>query len=140
MFFTTCALLAAQALSAVSVSFGPAEFTGGDSVVIDEVLSTSPALGIGDQVMVRGRYTLKSRDAAKLGLSLTRTESREPVRISPAANKQVVKGSGEFALVYDVGHVGCLHVSLSDSSDGRSFGTIYFGTPEQLARVQRSSR
>jgi hypothetical protein len=135
-----CVAHAAQALSEVTVGLGPAEFSGGDLVIIDKVLSTSPALEIGDRVVVRGRYTLASRSAAKLGLSLTRTQTREPVPISPAANKQVTRGSGEFELVYEVRYIGCLHVSLShpDPNDGRGFGTIYFGTREQLARVHKS--
>lgn len=138
--FTAAVAFAAPALSEIAVAFGPAEFSEGDSIIVDQVLGTSPKLEIGDRVVVRGRYRLASQARAKLGLSLTRTESREPVPISPAANKQVAKGAGEFELVYEVKHVGCMHVSLSDTSDGRSFGTVYFGTPEQLARVHRSPR
>ena len=138
LFLTAGVAFAAQALSEVAVAFGPKEFSDGDSIVIDQVLSTSPKLEIGDQVLIRGHYTLMSQSSAKLGLSLTRTQSREPVPISPAANKQISKGKGEFELLYEVRHIGCLHVSLSRVADGRMFSTLYFGTPEQLARVHKS--
>ena len=140
LLLSACFAFAAQALSEVPVAFGPAEFTRSDSIVIEKVLSTSPALGIGERVVVRGRYTLASRDHAKLGLSLTRTESRDLVPISPAANQQITRGSGTFELAYDVRHIGCLNASLSDAGTGKAFARIYFGTPEQLARVNRSPR
>jgi hypothetical protein len=93
---------------------------------------------IGDRVLVRGRYTLSSQPQAKLGLSLTRTQSKVEVPILPGANKLVSRGSGEFELVYDVTQIGCLRAGFSNLKGGKSFGTVFFGTPEQLARVKRS--
>lgn len=131
----TVVALAAAPLMEVAVAFGAPDFRRGDSIVIEQVLSTSPKLEIGDTVVIRGRYTLASQDRAKLGISLARTESRGPVRISPAANKHVTRGSSDFELRYEVQHVGCLNVSLSALDGGRAFGRIYLGTPEQLARI-----
>ena len=138
MLMTAVMALAAQALLPVAVALGPDEFADGDSIVIAAVLSTTPKMEIGDHVLVRGRYTLTSQAQAKLGLSLTRTQSQVSVPILPGANKQVSKGSGNFELVYEVTQVGCLRAGFSNLNDGKSFGTVFFGTPEQLARVKRS--
>jgi hypothetical protein len=138
LLLSTAVVLAAEALSPISVALGPTEFAEGDALVVDQVLASSPKLEIGDRVLVRGRYTLASQPEAKLGLSLTRTQSRAPVRISPGANMQIARGSGDFELIYEVTEIGCMRVALSNLTDGKSFGTIYFGTPEQLARVKRA--
>jgi hypothetical protein len=140
LLFAAAIAWAAPELKPIAVSVGPYEFVEGDSVVIDQVFCTSAKLEIGDTVVVRGRYTLASHQGAKLGLSLTRTESRVLVPIKPGANKNVATGSGEFELVYEVTQIGCMRVALSDLDGGQSFGTVYFGTPNQLATVNRSPR
>jgi hypothetical protein len=137
LLFTVTLACAAQALSPIAVAVGPNEFPQGDSVAIVEVLSDSPSLAPGSHVRVRGRYTLGSRGRARLGLSQTRTQSREPVPVLPGSGIEVSKGSGEFELVYEVSHVGCMRVALNNLDRGASFGTVYFGTPEQLASVKR---
>jgi hypothetical protein len=134
------AAFAAQPLSVVRVAVGPNEIPEGDSVTIVEVLSDSPTLEIGSRVLVRGRYTLGSRPRAKISLSQTRTESRGPVPILPGSRMEISKGSGEFELDYEVTQIGCMRVALNNLDSGPSFGTIYFGTPEQLARVKRDVR
>ena len=58
------------------------------------------------------------------------TEDREPTPISPAANVSVAEGSGDFERVYEVKHIGCLHLAFSGLPSGsppreRSFGTVY---------------
>ncbi len=70
-------------------------------------------------------------------MSQTRTESRASVPILPGSGKEISRGSGEFELVYEVTEIGCMRVALNNLDRGPSFGTIYFGTPEQLARVKR---
>ena len=137
--FAVTIAFAARALSPVAV--GPNEFPEGDSVTIVEVLSDPPGLEIGSRVLVRGRYTLASQARARIGLSQTRTESRAPVPVLPGSGMQISKGSGEFELVYEVTQIGCMRVALNHSTGGGpSFGTVYFGTPEQLARVKRAVR
>jgi hypothetical protein len=100
--FTVATAFAARALLSIAVAVGPNEFPTGDSVTIVEVLSDSPGLEIGSRVVVRGRYTLSSQAQARVGLSLTRTESRAPVPILPGSNMPISKGSGDFELVYEV--------------------------------------
>lgn len=139
--FTLATAFAAQPLPRISVAVGPNEFPEGDSIVISEVLSSSPKLEIGSRVVVRGRYTLTSQAQARVGLSLTRTESRAPVRILPGSGQTISRGSGEFELVYEVTQIGYMRVALNHATGGGpSFGTVYFGTPEQLARVAREVR
>src|SRR5687767_11958773 len=127
--FTTCIEAAFAQLAVVPVKLGLQKFVDGDSIVIREVLATSPKMDLGDTVVVRGRYVLQSQDRANVGLSLTQTEVREPTKISPAANVTAERGSGDFELTFLVKHVGCLHITFSSLPDKKSFGTVYFGTP-----------
>jgi hypothetical protein len=138
--FAVTTAFAARALLPVAVAVGPSEFPEGDSVTIVEVLSDSSGLAIGSRVLVRGRYTLATQAQARIGLSLTRTESRALVPILPGSGMQISKGAGEFELVYEVTQIGCMRVALNNLTGGPSFGTVYFGTPEQLARVKREVR
>ena len=138
--FTVAMAFAAQALSPITVALGPRDFPEDDSVTVVEVLSDSPGLEPGGRVRVRGRYILGSRDRARIGLSQTRTQSRAPVPIFPGSGMDISKGSGEFELVYEVTQIGCMRVALNNLDGGPSFGTMYFGTPDQLASVKREVR
>ena len=67
-FFLTCAVVAGCSTSAdtatrspVAFEIGAREFTLGDEVVIEELLSTGPDISRGDFVTVRGSYRLESR-------------------------------------------------------------------------------
>lgn len=102
--------------------------------MIEQVLATSPDLAIGDQVVVRGRYELKSADEATLALYLTQTDAPSLEPDSPAQKMKVKKGSGEFRLVHEIRHPGALHVSFFGAS--RSFGGVYFGTAAQMEKVK----
>ena len=135
--FAVTTAFAARALSRVAVAVGPNEFPEGDSVAIVEVLSDSAGLEVGSRVVVRGRYTLSTQAHARIGLSQTRTESRASVPILLGSGMQISKGSGEFELVYEITQIGCMRVALNNVTPGPSFGTVYFGTPEQLASVKR---
>ena len=132
---------AAGALAPISVAVGPNEFPAGDVVTLTEVWSDSPTLEPGSRVRVRGRYTLASQTRARVSLSQTRTESRAPVPILPGSGREIEHGSGEFELIYEISQVGCMRVALNHATvGGPSFGTGYFGTPEQLASVKREVR
>ena len=54
-------------LSSIPFVTSQAQFTGGDSITIQEVLASSPNLAPGDSVVVRGSYTLRSQAAASSG-------------------------------------------------------------------------
>jgi hypothetical protein len=123
-------------LSPVPFNLGLQKFAGGDSILIREVLATSPRMDVGDTVVVRGRYALQSQESANVGLSLTQTQNPEPTKISPEANIKAERGAGDFELTFQVMHLGCLHVTFSSLPEKKSFGTVYFGTAEQLDRVR----
>jgi hypothetical protein len=133
---STCLRAATPQLMPVSVELGLQKFVKGDTIVIHEVLATSPQMDVGDTVVVRGHYVLQSQERANLGLSLTQIRNPEPTKISPAANTTATSGHGDFELTFQVNHVGCLHLTFSSLPQRKSFGTVYFGTPEQLERVR----
>jgi hypothetical protein len=133
---TTFCRAAAPQFSPVSFALGLQKFADGDSIVIREVLASSPSMDVGDTVVVRGEYILQSQDRANLGLSLTQTESHEPTKVVPAGNTLVKNGHGGFELTCEVRQVGCLHITFSSLPERKSFGTVYFGTAEQLFRVR----
>jgi tRNA A-37 threonylcarbamoyl transferase component Bud32 len=131
---------AAADLAEVPFVLGPQKFADGDAIVIQQVRSTSPKLDIGDKVVVRGRYQLKSRDRAMVGMSLTQIGGDGyPESVLPAQWTEIRTGSGVFELSYEVKHAGALHLAFSSISEGKSFGTVYFGTPPQMARVANMS-
>jgi hypothetical protein len=125
------AFAASDGVSNVSLAVGPTHFNDGDSIVIEQVEATSPDLAVGDKVVVRGRYVLKSEEKAQLGLFVT---TKEPVSapVIPAQRMEVKKGSAEFELTEHVRHPGFLHVSFYRIPDGKRFGSIYFGTDQQM--------
>lgn len=104
------------------------QFDAGDSIVIEQVLATSPELKIGDTVLVRGRYTLQSRPRAALGFFLTTNGPSEPTPISPKQMQAIAAGTGTFELEHVVAADGSLHVSFYPSPRGSSFGGVYFAS------------
>ena len=52
----------------VPFALGPGHFKEGDQIVIKEVLCTSTNFTLGDKVVVRGQYGLKSQEGATLCL------------------------------------------------------------------------
>ncbi|MFT3781527.1 MAG: hypothetical protein QM790_05870 [Nibricoccus sp.] len=134
-----CLGLAAAELSDVSFVLGPKKLKDGDMIVVEQVRATSPKLEGGDTVVVRGRYELKSEERAIIGLSLTQTVGNGSEQVVPAQWTEIKKGSGEFELSYQVKHIGALHLTFSTVPEKKSFGTVYFGTPQQLDRIRNMS-
>jgi hypothetical protein len=118
----------------VPFQLGPQHFSGGDSIVIEQVDATSPNLTTGDQVTVRGRYVLKSADSAELDLFLT-TSAIKSEPVVPAQKMIIKKGSGSFELTEVVKHSGHLHLSFYPVAGGSRFGTVYFGTAQQMKEI-----
>src|SRR3954470_18072726 len=116
----------AAALSSVPFATSQAQFASGDSITIQEVLATSPDFGVGDTVVVRGTYTLRSQPSAFIQIQLTSSVSGPPY--SPPF-KNITAGSGTFELEYVIQQVGSLHVTFYPSAGGSSFGGIYFASP-----------
>src|SRR6266576_1047132 len=110
--------LAAEELAEVQFALGPMHFSGGDEIVIERVLATSPNLGAGDKVTVRGRYSLASHEKARLCLYLTTEISAGPEPESPAQVAEVKRGSGTFELTKTMKNPGHLHLSFYGGSRG----------------------
>lgn len=126
---------AAEEVSDVAFVLGPKHFSNGDAIIIEHVSATSPNFAVGDNVTVRGRYTLSSEDQAKLCLFLTTSRDVGPEPVSPTQRTEVRKGSGTFELTETVKHPGHLHLSFY-GGDGKSLGTVYFGTEQQMKEIR----
>jgi hypothetical protein len=103
------------------------QFEPGDSIIIQEVLATSPALRVGDTIIVRGQYHLTSRAEASLGFFLTTKGPSGSTRVSSEQRAVIRAGSGTFELKHVVPSEGRLHVSFYPRPSGSSFGGVYFG-------------
>jgi hypothetical protein len=129
---TACVASASVELSVVSFVVAKQEFRAGDSIVIDQVLATSPKLEIGAKVVVRGHYLLASAPKASLGLFITH---RAPAAADPSSPSQIApveKATGSFELSCEITYPGDLHVSFYPASHGESFGGVYFaGAPQK---------
>jgi hypothetical protein len=125
---SACVASASEELSAVSFAVTTQHFNAGDSIVIDQVLSNSPKIGIGDKVVVRGHYHLASATAAKLGLFVTHLTSapKEKDRSLPSQMALIEGENGSFELSDKLTYEGDLHVSFYPASGGGSFGGVYF--------------
>ncbi|MEO5959937.1 MAG: hypothetical protein ABIR80_12545, partial [Opitutaceae bacterium] len=100
------------------------QFESGDSIVIQEVIATSPRLKVGDTVVVRGQYQLHSKPKAALGFFLTSKGPSGPGPISPKQQLAIEEGAGSFELVHVVPAEGYLHVSFYPRPSGSSFGGV----------------
>ena len=113
--------------SPISFQITSQRFEPGDSITIKEVLATSPDLKVGDTVIVRGTYHLKTRDEASLGFFLTTNGPSAATKVSREQRALAGAGSGTFELKHIVPSEGRLHVSFYPRSGGSSFGGVYFG-------------
>lgn len=124
---------AAAGLPSISFTTSQAQFAAGDSITIREVLASSSTLGPGTTLVVRGDYTLQSRDSALLAINLTSSQNSQTSGLA-TSRKQITAGSGTFELEFLVQAVGTVHVTFYSTVNGASFGGIYFagsagGTP-----------
>jgi hypothetical protein len=125
---TACVASASAELSSVAFVIGKQQFKPGDSIVIDQVLATSPRLNVGDKVVVRGHYQLASAPKANLGLFVTHrthadTDGTTKSQLSPAES-----AGGSFELSCEIAYEGDIHVSFYPVPAGESFGGVYFTT------------
>jgi hypothetical protein len=127
--------LGSEELSDVPFVLGPTHFKDGDQIVIQQVLATSTNLTVGDKVVVRGRYNLKSQQKARLSLYLTSSAGAGEPNV-PTQTKEITAGSGEFELSRAIRHPGYLHLSLYPTSRDTDFGCLYFGTELQMSKIR----
>lgn len=105
----------------------------GDWIAIDEVESTGGSMDVGDTCVVRGRYALSSQEGATLGLFVT---ARGPAASTNDGRNRVrvERGEGSFVLETTLLREGWPHVSFYPAGGGESFGGVYFGAGEWLAK------
>jgi hypothetical protein len=72
--------------------------SSGDAIVIEEIRGPADKWITGQMYEVRGRYTLASREKAKLGAFATTPPGVKATVDGPEAVMFVTKGSGEFRL------------------------------------------
>src|SRR5687768_15214396 len=86
--FLACIGRAAD-LSPISFEITSQQFEPGDSITIEEVIASSPKLKVGDTVIVRGRYRLKSKPNGTLGFFLTTNGPSPATPIAPHQRKRI---------------------------------------------------
>jgi hypothetical protein len=123
-----CIASANAELSSVAFAVGKQQFKPGDSIVIEQVLATSPKLSVGDKIVVRGHYQLASAPRAKLGLFVTHRTKAHADNTAKSQMAPVETVSGSFELSCEIRYEGDMHVSFYPVSDRESFGGVYFTT------------
>jgi len=113
-------------LSSVPFIVGKQQFKSGDSIVIDQVLTTSPKFEVGAKVVVRGHYQLASAAKASLGLFVTHRAPAGRDPFAPSQVESVGKAGGSFELSCAIAYPGDLHVSFYPATGGEAFGGLYF--------------
>jgi hypothetical protein len=90
---------------------------------------------VGDRVVVKGKCTLASRNAATLSLYTTQTAANSDgsEATDPTQDVTVKKGDNSFELSCTIRKKGYLHLTLYDADTRKPFGAIYFGTVAQMA-------
>jgi hypothetical protein len=99
------------------------------------VRATSPILAVGDKVTVQGRYALQSEERANLYLYLTTSDAVGAEPDFATQKTEITKGFGSFELAELLRHPGHLHLSFYRIPDGKRFGTVYFGTAQQMKEI-----
>jgi predicted Ser/Thr protein kinase len=107
---------------------GKAWFPQGDSIAITSVERTP------EKMVVKGRYTLVSHDQASLALYITVPNENAPKGSGEV--RPILKGTGDFALVYLPPVPGLPHVSMY--ADGHPFASLYFGTREEAQEENKA--
>lgn len=129
--------LAAHAeLREVGYTLGPQLFRDSDSIKIEEVKATSSTFKIGENVTVKGTYTLESHEAGKISIYVTQIKKDGRSKTSPEQQFEVKKGEGNFEVNIQIQHEGYLHVTFYPSEGGSGFGGVYFGKSKQMNEIE----
>jgi len=117
-------------------AIGPSYFPDGDLIILEDVHSSLGTFEQGDTVIIKGKYKLEGKQEAKLLLTISQTEGDGHSIVQPEQMTIIQGKSGDFTLSININYRGYLHLSLRTASGkDRSFGSLYFGTPEQMQKV-----
>ncbi|HTY88197.1 MAG TPA: protein kinase [Candidatus Acidoferrum sp.] len=109
---------------------GQAWFPKGDYIEIFSVERST------NRMVVKGFYSLVSRDQAQLALHIT-TRNAIPVPIDADQEIRISKGRGDFKLTHRYLVPGLPHVSMY--ADGRPFASLYFGTKAESLEESKAA-
>ncbi len=129
----------AEELIPIRFKLGTSSLKKGDTILIKQVLSTSPHLKIGDTVTVKGRFKLSSQPTATLLLTTTATQRDGHSNTIKEQRITASRGSGEFDLTFTIPHQGCSHLAFYDTAVGQPLGGLYFGTKEQVEALNKNA-
>ena len=120
---------------AIQFEQGATRFLDGDKITILEVRGTADKFAVGDIYLIRGTYTLASRDRAKLAASITAMDAANgrstPLKVQSTIVNQ---GNGTFTLYLPMPCRGLPHVSFYPADGGSDFGGNYFGTGDSVLK------
>jgi hypothetical protein len=123
---------------AIAYQQGDRDFLPGDDITLTEVRGTTADFDVGTLFLVKGKYTLQSRDEASLLLSVTATRTGEGKTSGNRRGRLTIRrGSGEFELATEMAFVGYPHVTLYDKPGGQPFGGVYFGKGDSVLADKR---
>ncbi len=123
-------------LKAVEFTQGANTLKEGNSIVLNEVMASSPYFAAGDVITVAGQYTLSTQPNARLALFVTATHGGGRSSITKEQQVQVSEGSGSFQLTSTIPYQGSPHLTFYDITTGSPIGGIYFGLKEQVDRIE----
>jgi hypothetical protein len=76
---------------------------------------------VGDRMIIRGTYTLVSRDKARLSIVLSQPKGKAAPTYFPLPSVEIQKGSGKFELTYDLTREGFLSLAYFSIPEGKRF-------------------
>jgi hypothetical protein len=127
---------------ALDFCLGENEFLQGDNITIRGIRGTRPAFEVGGKYLVKGRYTLKSQDMARLCFYRSVKKQVSWTKDHPSQVTEVRNGTGDFSLEKTIQFDGQCHLSFYPvhGGGGGRFGFVYFGQNDQDTWIRRKRR
>jgi hypothetical protein len=124
--------IAARFKYRVPFETGRAETTGADHVEVLELWGTRPAIEVGGEYLVVGRYTLESEEQGQVCFYLTANNWNNTGPNMDLQWAPVRRGTGRFVLQHKMHGPGWFHVNLYGQSE--ELADLYFGAGDTLLR------
>lgn len=124
-------------LQEISAIPGVRDFLAGDAIAVTDLWATSAAPGMGDRIMVHGRYRLKTQKMAVLAIYLTASGQSDQTLSAPLTRMVVLAGEDDFELSCGLPKEGKLRLTFEPYPAGPVFGGIYFSPgPKPVITIQ----
>jgi len=119
----------------VVFEIGAVEFRAGDSITITEIRGTRKEFSVGGIYLVKGTYSLASRDEATILFSVTAMKPGGGHATGLERARAVVeRGTGTFEVATKMAYEGHPHLTFYPRPKGSGFGGVYFGSGPFLLR------